>query len=253
MSTDSQLPKIKKEHTSCHDCCFGVYDGIKTNTQVDCALELIKHYKENGQEILEAYNDDIEFYIINGRRCYFKRTKEWYEGLKEEDKLEHLSRVLKETRIKYMAVIYADYCYNDIEDTVNSIMSQTYPPSFIVIIRNYGCKIKPTLLNELLIGTGTKWRVSNAQNESITADFVFYGLMDIFDKEFPICLKIDAGKTVGDEQLMEKINENIVYDDNRFRILEDENFIIGNSYIFRFFRGEFPQECLGKLSTYLAT
>jgi hypothetical protein len=242
---------IKKIHTSCHDCCFAVYDGINSATQVDCVLNLIEHYRNKKQEILEAYNEDNEFYIINGRKCYYKRTKDWYEKLNLAEEKDYIDRVWKETQIKYTAIIYANDDYYDVNLTLKSILCQEHLPAQIVIIRGYGNKIKPSDLNDLLIKTGIKWRVSNAQSQDITQEIVFRGLIDIFYQKYPVYLKIDAGKMICDDDLMKKINTKIILDGNKIGLLTDEDLVIGNSYLNKFFRGSFPEECQAHLSTFL--
>jgi len=59
-------PRIR---TNCKECVFAIYDG---KTQVGCTHNRIEKFKPN---IIEAYDDDKEFYVINNL-CNFYRNAE---------------------------------------------------------------------------------------------------------------------------------------------------------------------------------
>ena len=56
------METIKPIHTPCKDCTFAIYEG---KTQNGCHLNLLEKYKNKNLEILEAYDEQKEFYIIN--------------------------------------------------------------------------------------------------------------------------------------------------------------------------------------------
>jgi len=238
MSTEVQ-PQIKKIHTSCQDCCLTVYNEENT-TQVGCLHNLIEYYKNIGNEVLEAYNENGEFYIINGRKCFFKRTVDWYLGYGFKDKNECLEKIVDDTKIKYMAVINInkENDLKDIEYTIQSLLSQSPQPSFIICVRSFDCPIKPSDINSLLIKTKKMWRVSNPSCSDITYEDVFNGLIDIFWKDYPIYLKIKAGNLIHDNNLMVNINSQIIYDDYKLDAEEylEPYLIVGNSFLYNYER-----------------
>lgn len=69
--------------TSCCDCAFAVYDN---NTQVDCKFDRIK----KSENIIEAYNKDREFFVIN-RLCNYYRDKAWGYSANDSQKVEQES------------------------------------------------------------------------------------------------------------------------------------------------------------------
>jgi hypothetical protein len=63
----------EKTQTSCKDCLFAIYGG---KTQTSCAANRIQLFGDN---VIEAFDDDKEFYVIN-RFCNYYRTKAWNGG-----------------------------------------------------------------------------------------------------------------------------------------------------------------------------
>ena len=239
--------QIKKNHTSCQDCFFGIYDigSDETKTQKGCDLNLLTYYKIN-REILEAYNEKSEFYIINGQKCYFKRGKDWYDKLSDEGKKFYIDKVLAETHIKYMAIIVDDDDLLNIKLTLFSILEQEIQPSFIIVIRKIGSSIDINELNKLLIDTGKKWRVSTPSSPEVTPQIIVNNLVDIFWQKYPIYLKINAGNVLTSGEI-QRLNDRVIYDDFRFgQIKISETDIIANSFLHKFLRGEFPREMISQ-------
>ena len=47
--------------TSCCDCVFAEYVG---DTQTDCSMGRLEKFRKNGTTVLEAHNEDKEFYVV---------------------------------------------------------------------------------------------------------------------------------------------------------------------------------------------
>lgn len=61
------MTPINQKHTSCKNCFFAKYDN---NTQVDCCVGLVDKYRESATvEVVEAYDHQKEFYVINNKKC----------------------------------------------------------------------------------------------------------------------------------------------------------------------------------------
>jgi hypothetical protein len=84
----------EKIQTNCKDCLFAIYNG---NTQVSCAANRISLF---GDDVVEAYDNEKEFYVIN-RFCNYYRKTNWNNGEIDFQKLK------KETDIPFDLFISA--------------------------------------------------------------------------------------------------------------------------------------------------
>jgi hypothetical protein len=72
--------------TSCKDCAFAIYEE---NTQTGCAFDRIEKFSKN---IIEAYDNEKEFYVID-RLCTYFRDKKWGYSLEDKDKVKEESSI----------------------------------------------------------------------------------------------------------------------------------------------------------------
>ena len=72
MKSSAQGNKVR---TSCKECLFAVYKG---NTQVGCEHDRISSF-EARDEIIEAYDNDKEFFVVD-RVCNYFRPPKWNDG-----------------------------------------------------------------------------------------------------------------------------------------------------------------------------
>lgn len=84
----------EKIQTNCKDCLFAIYND---KTQVSCAANRITLF---GDDAIEAYDDEKEFYVIN-RFCNYYRKTTWNNGEIDFEKLK------KETDIPFDLFISA--------------------------------------------------------------------------------------------------------------------------------------------------
>ena len=64
--------------TACKNCVFAKYKG---KTQIDCKLGRIDKFRKHGTNIIEAYDHEKEFYVID-RVCIAFRTDKWRKAVK---------------------------------------------------------------------------------------------------------------------------------------------------------------------------
>ena len=107
--------------TSCKECLFAKYDGI---TQTDCLADRLKHFDG---DIIEAYDEEKEFYVIN-RTCTFIRPKSWNEGKSEVEK----ARLEVKTSFG-LFINLPDFSEEELVKTVGSIKKINYDKSKIVV------------------------------------------------------------------------------------------------------------------------
>lgn len=173
--------EINKEiHTSCKNCVFALY---QKDTQIDCKLYRLDQFKKNHAEVLEAYDKDKEFFIVNNRKCAAYRDKLWKESLDTD--VEIVDIIIKELEITCDILIYADKDtqLEDFKNTIQSISESTLKPNFVNIVNNY-IDIEEIILNryymilqKYLKGI-CKYKLTNILEEDIP-----------YERAVDICLK----------------------------------------------------------------
>lgn len=122
-------------HTPCKKCVFAKYEDI---TQTGCYLELIDQYRSKNIEILEAYDKEKEFYIINNKKCYGYKEDKYFEArnISELSLQEKIDYVKKTFAINYVAVInIQQYSLEELDTIIGSLTKCENPPKKLVLIR----------------------------------------------------------------------------------------------------------------------
>jgi len=126
---------INTIHSCCKNCVFAQYTD---KTQTDCALNYINKYKtKNDTQILEAYDDEKEFYIINKKKCIGYRENKWFKQFNLENASieEKISHFYSTNKLDYLIVInLKDYTIEDIENVIKKIPNDI-PPARIILVR----------------------------------------------------------------------------------------------------------------------
>jgi len=125
---------INPVHSSCKNCVFAIYEN---KTQTGCAIQYLDRYR-NITDIIEAYDDEKEFYIVNNKKCLGYRENSWFKDkgdapLTIEDKKKI---VLDSNHIDY--VLFVDLKYfqsKDLNTLANQIQSLKIKPKKIIFIR----------------------------------------------------------------------------------------------------------------------
>ena len=84
--------------TPCQLCIFAIYDGI---TQIGCKHGLIDDYKKLGITIIEAYNEEKEFYLVKDKVCMYYRSRAILKDYTKE-------QIAKQNQFKFDSFIYID-------------------------------------------------------------------------------------------------------------------------------------------------
>ena len=205
------MPKSKD--TSCKSCDFAKYDG---NTQIGCHLDMIDKFKKAGTEIIEAYDEDKEFYVVKERLCHFSRPEAWGKGRSLEEKIK---AVKFETKVPFNAIIFAEHNYDALKRTLGSLYRQTYLPVHITVIRSMNSQIRPGHITDLLGYRKIKWRLENLrQNEMsnwrafhLVQKFCIYPYHAIFQSGYK-----------APKNFFENINNAIIDDLKQFGIIKDQ-------------------------------
>lgn len=126
--------EISPVHTACKQCVFAVYDG---NTQTDCAIDYLSKYRKDS-EILDVYDDEKEFYVINNKKCLCYRENKWFNkyNMSMASLEEKINLVLKTNTISYTLLIdLKQFEENDTINIAHQIDSMKYKPKKIIFIR----------------------------------------------------------------------------------------------------------------------
>jgi hypothetical protein len=134
----SKLPD-RSLQTSCKECVFATYDG---KTQTGCLADRIVKFQD---KVIEAYDNDKEFYVINAF-CNYYRKPSWNNGVAD------LSRVKRESGLSFDVFIDC----NDMDDDYSSRVID-----FINNIDYYPKKINITLFHTYDQPRETYSKVSN--------------------------------------------------------------------------------------------
>lgn len=162
----------KKVHTSCKNCSFALYNDNDPPAQTDCFAGKIDKFREiNPDNIVECYDNDKEFFVINNRLCPFYRNESILDHF--DDRAHLLNRIRQRNRIAYHLIIMVlpTHTYDDVEKTLESITQQDIKPTHLTVInRNPDVIPSPDILNKIKelkeedSGFVREWRVQTAIN-----------------------------------------------------------------------------------------
>lgn len=115
--------------TECKECCFAEYVG---KTQTGCKMGVLDKIPDN---VVEVYDEEKEFFVINDRHCHFCRDKAWAEFYADKN-LEELVRAQSQLKISYF--IWYDNTSNidELKHTVMLADNQCLKPVKITVINN---------------------------------------------------------------------------------------------------------------------
>lgn len=162
---------IDSIHTPCKNCVFAKYED---NTQIDCHLNYIEKYKNTGTEILEAYDEEKEFYIINRKKCLGYREDKWFKQFSEETlSIEDKVKIYNEhNTLSYLAVINLEKLTpDDLDNILAQLGGNNIAPKKIVMIRYRDNELKfaydkiQALLQKHNIGC--LWRIQTMVDDEI--------------------------------------------------------------------------------------
>lgn len=160
--------KISLIHTPCKNCIFSV---VEKNKQIGCASGALDGFRSRGYEIISAYDNESEFFVINNKKCIFFRNQAWWDkhrgilGTKHSDSTldEAVSLAQKENNIKYIALIKIDnnVSLETFTDIITQICNNTILPAGILLYtdKKNNSQIKIKTLASILNKYSIPWRI----------------------------------------------------------------------------------------------
>lgn len=175
---------IEPIHTPCKKCVFAKFDGI---TQIGCELGYIDKFKQMGADILEVYDEDLEFYVINKKKCLGYREDSWFKKLDMENATieEKKECFLKDNHINYLLVIdLSSLSIENLNKIKSHLINIKYKPSKIIIIRyikdleNFSFDVIRSFLKDTNFDQ-IPWRVQTMEDNEIKFEEVLHNIITL--------------------------------------------------------------------------
>jgi hypothetical protein len=172
---------IEPIHTCCKKCVFAKYDNL---TQVDCYLNYIEKYKDKNIQVIEAFDDDNEFFVINNKKCIGYRENKWFENrnLANSTIEEKINEFKKSNNISYVCVIdLKKLNINQLENIVETVSNIAISPTKLVLIRyvdkdkrfSYEA-IEKIFRDKMKKDIG--WRIQTMIDDSLSYEYILYDI-----------------------------------------------------------------------------
>lgn len=206
---------INSIHTPCKSCVYAKYEG---NSQTDCYLSFIDKYKQSDVEVLEAYDLDKEFYIINNKKCIGYRENSWFvkhnmENSSIEEKVNHFK---SNNYIKYLLIINLRAFDNvgNLDDLKKALSSLSIHPQKIVFVRYinntlYEYQKLLDILNDVKFNG--KWRIQTVLHDDYSFVDTLHDAVN-HDKRYRFILSADSSNLDDLNTIVTKSNS-VVYDE----------------------------------------
>ena len=178
---------INSIHTPCKNCTFALYNE---NTQTGCALKYLDKYKD----IIEAYDDSKEFYIINNKKCIGYRENSWFNQFNmEDDSLDtKIAKYHETNKLHYLALVDLHYInLEQLDNICQQITESVSQPQKIIFIRHKDNSIIFTYENiENIIkkyNINYSWRIQTMLDDTISYREILHNAVVINPKYRFIC------------------------------------------------------------------
>lgn len=216
--------------TSCKQCSFALYNegGI---TQYGCSANgMLQKYKDIGV-VVEAYDEDKEFFIINGYQCMFKRSLLWYN--KNANKPNLYLAALNEIPFAYhVVVINRDNMLT--EQTLDNIATFDIKPKKITVIRPYGALTDGSIIQKKLTSLNIPWKLESILNSDIQSWHQMCQLA-LASNTIHYIVFIDEG-TLLNHRLLSVVKQQTVTDLLQFALLEGDGVKIIAFNVWKYYK-----------------
>jgi hypothetical protein len=217
--------EIKPIHTCCKNCSFAKYES---KTQIGCELDYINKYKDIGAEVLEAYDNDLEFYIINEKKCLGYREESYFKKLDMNNSTieEKINYFNSHNTIQYLCVVnLRNFNEQSFEQLTEQFASIPIGPKKIIFIRYmdqsplFEYKTIQHFLETSKINC--EWRLQTMISSDIIDNEILHNIVNL-NKKYRFILYIEE-IDYNINQLVSTAND-IVYNKlKHFHVLSNEN------------------------------
>lgn len=217
------MSEINAIHTPCKNCVFAQYEGI---TQKSCAMDLIEKYQNvETIEILEAYDDDKEFFVINNKKCFsYKEEKYFASKNMAESTLEEKIAYIKDiTKIKYTAVINTknqniEYLISVLE----SLSKAEVPPIHYTVVTFDENSIDIGDIHQVVKKVKAKWKIKKVANSDEDFLYTVHQIVGLGAEKSNFTLSINNDYTDTDK-VVNKANQMVHDTFEFFSVISNKN------------------------------
>lgn len=229
--------KIDIIHTSCKKCVFADYND---NTQIGCMLGLIEKLNQKNIEIIEVYDNEKEFFVVNNKKCVGYKEEIYFEnrGMIDASIEEKINYIKQKLVINYAIVInlnkYNDKSMNKLSKAISEL---TIKPSVVYAIRykkdrtKYSYDKVKTFLDDCKI---PKWKIKTILNNKESYENIIHHTINE-NKANKFVLSIN-GNFDSIETIVLKAQKIIYEELSRFIVLSNskKQSILFNTDVYRF-------------------
>lgn len=223
--SDTNENAVTPIHTCCKECVFAKYND---KTQVGCHLNYVEQFDKSS--VLEAYDDEKEFYVINNKKCIGYREQDWFDkrGMKDATTEEKVAKYHSKNFLHYGLVVdLKDFNdTTDLEVLGRELKSLEIAPRIIILVRHQSqanekehafYALKPVLEQSEL---GCRWRIVTALEDIDYLDIVHELTNRYKNRRFLLSV---AKPTTGLNELVNRANRIAHTEMQRFVALSNED------------------------------
>ena len=123
------MTEVSAISTVCKNCLFAIYND---NTQIGCKFNRTDTVNNHPiYELIDAKDEDKEFYILNNHICPYQRTDSWIHSNAKDI----IAEVEKEVYMPWAAILF--YRHNgvsSVEERITELKSQRIPPKVVTLV-----------------------------------------------------------------------------------------------------------------------
>jgi hypothetical protein len=227
-------------HTACKKCVFALYHG---KTQTGCDLRYLDSYRNKNSEILDVYDSELEFYVINEKKCPGYREQSWLirNKLMDTPREDWVKVFNDQNKIGYLLVI--DYRLLGDSLEVHEYLKQTLAslvikPQKIVFVRSASGSeyTKYSNIQKLMTDTNIDcaWRIQSMVDDSIQHYDVLHSIVNL-NKSYRFVCDIQKVPCFIN-QVIERAQTIVCEELDQFTVLTDQQYsvVIFSGGVYRF-------------------
>lgn len=210
-------PQDRTIKTNCKNCAFAIYED---SVQIACLFNRVEKFKP---DVIEAYDDDKQFFVIN-RLCTYYRDKAW--GYSQND----AAKVEQESALSFDLV----FDCNELDDNKTKNIS-----NFLS-----SCKYDSTKLSIFLIHESDKHSIVKdnvahiARNSPCQTNISVYFNIDEYMHQLVMNSKhsyhsLINPKNTLNSNMLDTINNMVNQDLKRFIVADSSTNLLVNNFIYK--------------------
>ena len=214
------MTEVSAISTVCKNCLFAMYDD---NTQIGCSLNRTKVIQNHPvYELIEAEDEDKQFYILNNHICPYQRTNTW----KHADDKDIIAKVKEEVYMPWAAVLFYRHDGVDkIEERIKELKSQKILPKVITLVIDPKDISQENFrsLHQMMDDNFDLWYLQRVIQEDLPDRFIADLCFDKMKKHrFMFYSYFESSQTI-DLNYYEKIHKFVIDDMNTYGIIKNSD------------------------------